>query len=102
MTQNYFNDISLFTFDELGKFDCNNITSSLSSIENQFTQDINELKKKSVGNKTTTTLLNAKGGAELIIKGIVRERSLVTQTEYINANTLKLAFVLKKNTEVLV
>src|SRR6266540_4601087 len=81
---NFFNDISLFDFEELANFDCNNLSSRSSLIENQFKLDIAELKKKSVGNKTRTALLNYTEGMVLIVKGIVRERSLVTQTEYVN------------------
>jgi hypothetical protein len=47
-------DISLFDFEELAKLDCNSVSSSINSIENQFKLDIDELKKKSVGNKTKT------------------------------------------------
>ena len=81
----FFNDLSLSTFEELGIMDIEDISSKLECLRKTFETDIEELKGQSVGNKTRTALLNSMDNdVEFIVKGIVEESSLKTQTEYIN------------------
>ncbi|MGB8934848.1 MAG: hypothetical protein WCC17_07060 [Candidatus Nitrosopolaris sp.] len=60
------------------------ISSRLKSLEERFQNDIKGLTELSVGNKTRTDLLRSVNTVEFILKGIVNESSLKTQTEYIN------------------
>jgi hypothetical protein len=70
-------------FEELAAKDCEDISSILKSLHQTFEKDIEELKGLSVGNKTRTALLAHNNNVELILKGIVDESSLKTQTEYL-------------------
>jgi hypothetical protein len=74
----FFNDLSLSTFEELGIMDIEDISSKLECLRKTFETDIEDLKGQSVGNKTRTALLNSMDDdVEFIVKGIVEESSLV-------------------------
>ena len=60
------------------------ISSRLKSLEERFENDVKGLKELSVSNKTRTELLHSANTVEFILKGIVNEPSLKTQTEHIN------------------
>ena len=82
----FFNDLSLYTFKELATMEYEDIISSkLKTLQETFERNIQGLKSQSIGNKTRTALLGSMDeDVEFIVKGIVEESSLKTQTEYIN------------------
>jgi hypothetical protein len=83
-TVEFFNQLSLSNFEEMAGKGSKDIASRLKSLEERFENDIKGLTKLSVGNKTRTDLLRSVNIVEFIIKGIVNESSLKTQTEYLN------------------
>jgi len=83
-TVEFFNQLSLSNFEDMAGRSSKDISSSLKSLEESFENDIKLLTKLSVGNKTRTELLRSANTVEFILKGIVNESSLKTQTEYIN------------------
>jgi hypothetical protein len=80
----FFNELSLSYFEELAAKDCNDISSKLEVLERTFEKHIEELKALSIDNKTRTALLTSTSNVEFILKGIVDESSLKTQSEYLN------------------
>jgi hypothetical protein len=80
----FFNDISLAGLEGLAQQDLEDISSKLKFLEETFQNRIEELKLQSVGNKTRTHLLNATDNVEFIVKAIIDESLLKTQTEFIN------------------
>ncbi len=83
-TAEFFNRLSLSNFEDLAGKNNEDISSRLKSLEERFENDIQELIELSVCNKTRTKLLRSANTVEFILKGIVDESSLKTQTEYIN------------------
>ena len=80
----FFNDISLAGLEGLAQQSLDEISSKLKSLEETFTNRIQEFKLQSVGNITRTQLLTSTDNVEFIIKAIADESSLKTQTEFIN------------------
>jgi hypothetical protein len=80
----FFNDISLSGLEGLAQQNQEDISSILKSLEETFTNRIEGLKWQSVGNITRTQLLNSSDNVEFIIRAMVDEASLKTQTEFIN------------------
>ena len=83
-TAEFFNRLSLSNFEDMARKSSKDISSRLKSLEERFENDIKGLTELSVGNKTRTDLLRSANTVEFILKGIVNESSLKTQTEYIN------------------
>jgi len=83
-TAEFFNRLSLSNFEDMAGKSNKDISSRLKSLEERFENDIKGLTELSVGNKTRTELLRSANTVEFILKGIVNESSLKTQTEYIN------------------
>lgn len=81
---NFFNDISLSGLEGLAEKRLEDIASTQQLLEESFLEHIEELKQQSLGNKTRTKLLNSTDNVEFIVKGIIDESSLNTQTEFIN------------------
>jgi len=81
-TAEFFNQLSLSTFEAMAGESAEDIFSKLRPLEVRFGDDITELIELSVGNKPRTMLLRSVG-VELILKGMVNESSLRTQSEYI-------------------
>jgi hypothetical protein len=88
-TAEFFNQLPLSTFEAMAGKSAEDIFYRLKSLEVRFGNDITELIKLSVGNKPRTRLLRS-AGVELILKGMVNESSLRTQTEYIDYLVSKL------------
>jgi hypothetical protein len=85
--RDFFNDLSLYNFEQLGAMDYEDIVSpKLKSLEETFEGDIEEVKGLSVGNNEVASFIQSvdNNDVEFIIKGIVDESSLNNQTEYIN------------------
>jgi hypothetical protein len=84
--RDFFNLLSLYTFEELSSIEYEHVVSpKLKSLQESFEHDIEKLKIQSVGHKTRNALLNSiDNDVEFIIKGLAEESSLRTQTEYIN------------------
>jgi hypothetical protein len=80
----FFNRLSLSNFEDMAGKSNEDISSRLKSLEVRFGNDIEELTQLSVGHKTRTKLLHSANTVEFILKAIVDESSLDTQTEYIN------------------
>ena len=80
----FFNRLSLSNFEDMARKNSKDVSSRLKSLEERFENDIKGLTELSVGNKTRTELLHSVNTVEFILKGIVNESSLKTQTEYIN------------------
>jgi hypothetical protein len=83
-TAEFFNRLSLSNFEDMARKNSKDVSSRLTSLEERFENDIKGLTELSVGNKTRTELLRSVNTVEFILKGIVNESSLKTQTEYIN------------------
>ena len=83
-TAEFFNRFSLSNFEDMAGKSSKDISSRLKSLEERFQNDIKGLTELSVDNKTRTNLLRSSNTVEFILKGIVNESSLKTQTEYIN------------------
>ena len=83
-TAEFFNRLSLSNFEDMARKSSKDISSRLKFLEERFENDIKGLTELSVGNKTRTDLLRSANTVEFILKGIVNESSLKTQTEYIN------------------
>jgi hypothetical protein len=75
----FFNDISLAGLEGLTQQDLEHI-----GLEETFKNRIEELKLQSVGNITRTHLLNSTDNVEFIVKAIIDESLLKTQTEFFN------------------
>lgn len=84
MASQFFNDISLTGLEDLGQLDLEDISSNLKLLEGTFENHIEELNRQSVGNITRTHLLSSTDDVEFIVKAIIDESSLKTQTEFIN------------------
>ena len=82
-TAEFFNQLSLSTFEDMAGKSAEDIFSRLKSLEVRFGNDIKELIELSVGNQPRTKLLRS-ASVELILKGLVNETSLRTQTEYVD------------------
>jgi len=80
----FFNRLSLSNFEDMAGKSNEDISSRLKSLEVRFGNDIEELTQLSVSHKTRAKLLHSANTVEFILKGIVDESSLNTQTEYIN------------------
>jgi len=80
----FFNRLSLSNFEDMAGKSNEDISSRLKFLEERFENDIQELIELSNDNKTRTKLLHSVNTVEYLIKGIVDESSLNTQTEYIN------------------
>jgi hypothetical protein len=80
----FFNDISLAGLEGLTQQDLEDIYSMLKCLEETFKSRIEELKLQSVGNITRTHLLNSTDNVEFIVKAIIDESLLKTQTEFFN------------------
>jgi hypothetical protein len=80
----FFNDISICSLEDLAEWQLEDISSTQERMQESFLTDIRELKEQSVGNNTRTKLLNSTDSVEFIVKGIIDESSLKTQTEFIN------------------
>jgi hypothetical protein len=80
----FFNDISLAGLEGLTQRDLEDIYSKLKCLEETFKNRIEELKLQSVGNITRTHLLNSTDNVEFIVKAIIDESLLKTQTEFFN------------------
>jgi hypothetical protein len=83
-TAEFFNRLSLSDFEDMARKSSEDIYSRLKTLEKRFENDIKGLTELSIGNKTRTELLRSANTIEFILKGIVSESSLKTQTEYIN------------------
>jgi hypothetical protein len=83
-TAEFFNRLSLSNFEDLAGKNNEELSSRLKSLEVRFGNDIEELTQLSVGNKTRIKLLRSVNTVDFVLKGIVDESSLKTQTEYIN------------------
>jgi hypothetical protein len=83
-TAEFFNRLSLSNFEDMAGKSSKDISYKLESLEQRFENDIKELTDLSVGNKTRTDLLRSANTVEFILRAIVNESSLKTQTEYIN------------------
>ena len=79
----FFNQLSLSTFEDMAGKSSEDIFSRLKSLEVRFENDIKELIGLSGGNKSRTKLLRS-ASVELILKGLVNESSLSTQTKYVD------------------
>jgi len=86
----FFNRLSLSNFEDMAGKSNKDISSKLKSLEVRFGNEIQELTELSVGNKTRTKLLCSANTVEFVLKGIVDESCLKTQTEYINYMISKL------------
>jgi hypothetical protein len=93
-TAEFFNRLSLSNFEDMAK-NSKDVSSRLKSLEERFENDIKGLTELSVGNKTRTELLRSLNTVEFILKGVVNESSLKTQTEYINHLISKYLFQLR-------
>lgn len=83
-TAEFFNRLSLSNFEEMAGKSNEDVSSRLKLLEDRFENDIQELIDLSVGNKTRTKLLHSSNPVDFILKAMVDESSLSTQTEYIN------------------
>ena len=83
-TAEFFNRLSLSNFEDMAGKNNEDISSRLKFLEERFENDIQELTELSLGNKTRTKSLHSANTVEFILKGIVDESSLKTQTEYMN------------------
>src|SRR5437879_10872773 len=83
-TAEFFNRLSLSNFEDMAEKNNDDISFRLKFLEERFENDIQELTELSIGNKTRIKLLRSANSVEFILKGIVDESSLKTQTEYIN------------------
>jgi hypothetical protein len=81
---NFLNDLSLSGLEGLAEKNCEEIASKLKPLQESFRNHIEELRRKSVGNNTRMHLLDSTDDVEFVMKGIIDESSLKTQTEYIN------------------
>jgi hypothetical protein len=81
---NFFNEISLAGLEGLARINLDDISSRLKFLEETFKTRNEELSQQSVGNKTRTQLLSSTDDVEFIVKAIVDESSLNTQTEFLN------------------
>ena len=82
-TAEFFNRLSLSTFEDMAGKSTEDISSRLKSLEVRFENDIKELIELSSGSKPRTRILRS-ANTEFILKGMVNESSLTTRTEYIN------------------
>ena len=81
---NFFNNISLAGLEGLAQLNLEDISSKLNYLEETFNDRLEELKLQSIGNITRTHLLNSTDNAEFIVKAIIEESLLKTQTEFID------------------
>jgi hypothetical protein len=80
----YFNDISLAGLEGLAQQNVEDISSRLKLLEETFKNRIEGLKLQSVDNITRTHLLNSTDNVEFIVRAIIDESLLKTQTKFIN------------------
>jgi hypothetical protein len=81
----FFNDLSLYTFQELATMDYEDIISSkLDALKETFERDIEELKRQSIGNKTRTVRRQAGLYQQSKDKLHVAEDELANMKQYLN------------------